>query len=111
MLAPLKEFDMATTADKLRAQRTKINKTQAQIASEAGMSTVQYNGYENGRHEPSESTMNRLAKALKAKPDDLWYDAVEDPDTAAGLKAALQKRVAEDMGVKVSEIRVLIELA
>ena len=102
---------MATTADKLRAQRSKIGLTQAQIASAAGMSTVQYNGYENDRHEPSEATMGRLAKALKSKPDDLWYDAVEDPETAAGLKAALQKRVAEDMGVKVSEVRVLIELA
>jgi transcriptional regulator with XRE-family HTH domain len=102
---------MATTAEKLRTQRTKIGMTQAQVASAAGMSTVQYNGYENGRHEPSETTMDRLAKALKAKAGDLWYDAVEDPDTAAGLKAALQKRVAEDMGVKVSEVRVLIELA
>ena len=102
---------MATTAEKLRAQRAKVGMTQAQVASAAEMSTVQYNGYENGRHEPSESTMDRLAKALKAKADDLWYDAVEDPDTAAGLKAALQKRVADDMGVKVSEVRVLIELA
>jgi transcriptional regulator with XRE-family HTH domain len=102
---------MATTAEKLRAHRAKVGMTQAQVASAANMSTVQYNGYENGRHEPSDSTMDRIAKALKAKADDLWYDAVEDPDTAAGLKAALQKRVAEDMGVKVSEVRVLIELA
>jgi transcriptional regulator with XRE-family HTH domain len=102
---------MATTAEKLRAQRLKIGKTQAQIANDAGMSTVQYNGYENGRHEPSDATMTRVAKALKTKADDLWYDAVEDPETAAGLKAALQKRVAEDMGVKVNEVRVLIELA
>jgi transcriptional regulator with XRE-family HTH domain len=102
---------MATTAEKLRKQRTTIGKTQAEIAQLAGMSNVQYNGYENGRHVPSETTMQRLAKALKAKPEDLRYDAVEDPDTAAGLKAALQKRVAQDMGVKVSEVRVLIELA
>lgn len=102
---------MATTADKLRAQRTKIGKTQAEIATAAQMSTVQYNGYENGRHEPSEATMKRIAKALKSSPDDLWYDAVEDPETVPGLKAALQKRAAADMGVKVDAIRVLIELA
>ena len=102
---------MATTAEKLRAQRSKIGLTQAQVASGAGMSTVQYNGYENDRHEPSESTMARLAKVLKAKADDLWYDAVEDPETAAGLKLALQKRVAEDLGLKVSEVRVLVEFA
>ncbi len=101
---------MATTADKLRAQRTKIGKTQAEIASAANMSTVQYNGYENGRHEPSETTMARLAKALKAKSDDLWYDAEEDPETVAGLMRALQERAAEDLGVKVSQVRVLIEL-
>lgn len=102
---------MATTAEKLRAQRLKVGMTQTQVASAANMSTVQYNGYENGRHEPSQTTMDRLAKALKAKADDLWFDAVGDPETAAGLKAALQKRVAEDMGVKVSDVRVLIELA
>jgi len=102
---------MATTAEKLRAQRTKIGKTQAEIASSAGMSTVQYNGYENGRHEPSDATMQRLAKALKAKADELWYDAVEDPETVAGLKAALQKRAANDMGVKIEDVRILIELA
>jgi transcriptional regulator with XRE-family HTH domain len=101
---------MATTADKLRARRNAIGKTQAEIAALAGMSTVQYNGYENERHEPSESTMQRLAKALKSRPADLWYDAVEDPETVAGLKDALQKRAAADLGVKVSEIRILIEL-
>lgn len=99
------------TADKLRKRRAELGKTQAEVARLAGMSTVQYNGYENERHEPSEATMDRLAKALKAKPDDLWYDAVEDPETAAGLKEALRKRVAEDLGVKVNEIRVLIEMA
>jgi transcriptional regulator with XRE-family HTH domain len=98
------------TADKLRKRRTELGKTQAEIARIAEMSTVQYNGYENGRHEPSESTMDRLAKALKAKPDDLWYDAVEDPDTAAGLKEALRKRIAEDLGIKATDVRVLIEL-
>ena len=102
---------MATTAEKLRAQRANIGLTQARVASAAGMSTVQYNGYENDRHNPSETTMARLAKALKAKPEDLWYDSVEDPETVAGLKLALQKRAAEDMGVKLSEVRVLIELA
>jgi transcriptional regulator with XRE-family HTH domain len=102
---------MATTAEKLRKQRTVLSKTQAEVAQLAGMSTVQYNGYENGRHEPSEPTMQRLAKALKTKAEDLWYDSVEDPETVAGLKAALQKRVADDIGVKVSEVRVLIELA
>lgn len=99
------------TADKLRARRTSLGKTQAEVARLAGMSTVQYNGYENGRHEPSPTTMERLAKALRAKPEDLWYDAVEDPETAAGLKEALRKRVAADLGVKASEIRVFIELA
>lgn len=102
---------MVTTAEKLRAQRRKIGMTQAQVANAAGMSTVQYNGYENGRHQPSEPTMDRLAKALKAKVADLCLDAVDDQETAAGLKAALQKRVAQDMGVQVSEVRVLIELA
>jgi transcriptional regulator with XRE-family HTH domain len=98
------------TAEKLRARRSALSKTQAEVARLAGMSTVQYNGYENGRHEPSSTTMERLAKALKAKPEDLWYDAVEDPETTAGLKEALRKRVATDLGVKASEIRILIEL-
>jgi transcriptional regulator with XRE-family HTH domain len=111
VLLPFEEVSTMKTSEKLRQRRTDLKLSQAAVAQAAGMSTVQYNGYENERHEPSEATMTRLAKALKAKPDDLWYDAVEDPETVAGLKEALRKRAAADMGVKVSEVRILIEVA
>ena len=101
---------MASTANKLRAKRTAIGKTQAEIARAAGMSTVQYNGYENERHEPSEATMVRLAKALKSKPEDLWQDAEDDPETIAGLIAALKRTFAEENGLKLSQISVSIHV-
>jgi transcriptional regulator with XRE-family HTH domain len=101
---------MASTAEKLRARRIALRKTQSDIASAAGMSTVQYNGYENERHEPSEATMVRLAKALKAKPDELWEDAEDRLDTSPGLLAALKEKIAEDLGIKSSRISISVNI-
>ncbi|MEA2999448.1 MAG: helix-turn-helix protein [Sphingomonadales bacterium] len=99
------------TSEKLRRQRTKLALTQAQVATKAGMSVVQYNGYENARHEPNETTMARLAKALKANPADLWDDAyVDDDQTLEELKDALRKRAAQELGVSPTRLRVRIEL-
>lgn len=101
------------TADKLRAQRTKLGLTQAQVAGRAGMSTVQYNGYERARHEPSEKTMNRLAKVLKAPSDSLWGDEWSEDETEGSiedLKESLRQRVAKEYGWKLDKVRVTIHL-
>jgi transcriptional regulator with XRE-family HTH domain len=99
------------TSKKLRRRRAQLGLTQSQVAAKAEMSTVQYNGYENARHEPSEATMVRLAKALKCKPDDLWDDAyADDGQTVDELKDALRKKAAEELGVSHSRLRVRIEL-
>ena len=98
------------TAEKLRRRRKELGLTQAAVADKASMSTVQYNGYENERHEPSEATMARIAKALKADPGDLWDDEYNEEQSLSELKDALRKKVAEDLGVSANSVRVLIEL-
>jgi len=98
------------TAEKLRRRRVELGLTQAVVAGKAGMSTVQYNGYEKERHEPSAVTMERLAKALKARPEELWDDEYSDEKSVIELKDALRKKVAEQLGVSARGVRVLIEL-
>lgn len=98
------------TSEKLRRRRAELGLTQAAVAHKAGMSTVQYNGYENERHEPSEATMARVAKALKANPDDLWDDEYSEEQSVADLKDALRKKIAEGLGINANSVRVLIEL-
>lgn len=98
------------TSEKLRKRRTELGLTQRAVANKAGMSTVQYNGYENERHEPNETTMARLAKALRANADDLWDDAYNEEQSISDLKEALRKKVAEGLGMNASGVRVLIEL-
>lgn len=101
---------MATTAEKLRQRRADLGKTQADVAQAADMSTVQYNGYENERHEPSEQTMKRLAKALKIKAEALWGDPEDYPDTVPGMIAILRERIAEELELKVSQVSVSINV-
>ena len=98
------------TSEKLRRRRGELGLTQYQVAEKAEMSVVQYNGYENDRHEPSEATMVRLAKALKAKADDLWDDAYTEEETVTSLKEALRKKVAEALGIDVKGVRVRVDL-
>jgi transcriptional regulator with XRE-family HTH domain len=102
------------TCDKLRAQRGKLGLTQKQVAHKLNMSTVQYNGYENARHEPSEKTMDRIARVLKVAADDLWGDewAVEEDGekTIEVQKDELRQRVAKEHGWKLDRVRVIIQL-
>jgi transcriptional regulator with XRE-family HTH domain len=99
------------TSEKLRRQRNKLGLTQAQIAKRARMSVVQYNGYENARHEPTETTMNRLAKALNSTPSELWDDSyVDDEQTLEELKDAVRQKAAQEYGISAGRLRVRIEL-
>ena len=99
-------------AEKLRKRRTELGLTQAIVANRAGMSTVQYNGYERGRHEPTEKTLARLAKALRTMADDLADDggAPSDLGGAEALKDALRRRVAQDANWSFDRVRVLVQL-
>lgn len=101
---------MATTAEKLRQRRAELGKTQSEVAQSAGMSTVQYNGYENERHEPSELTMKRLAKALRIKAETLWGDPEDYPDSIPGMIAILRERIAEELELKVSQVSISINV-
>lgn len=74
------------------------------------MSTVQYNGYENERHEPSDATMKRLAKALRIKAESLWGDPEDYPDSIPGMIAELRERIAEELELKVGQVSISINV-
>lgn len=101
-----------STAAKLRERRTSLGLTQESVAHRADMSTVQYNGYERGRHEPSPSTMARLARALNTAADKLWGDKEisEDVGTIESLRDALRRRVAKETNWNPDRVRVTIRL-
>ena len=99
------------TGDKLRKRRVELNLTQAKVAFKAEMSVVQYNGYENGRHEPNERTMARIAKALKSDAADLLGDADQlEENSVESLVKALRVRVAENNDISVEKVRVYFEI-
>ncbi len=61
----LRRFD----PDKLLRRRKQAGKTQQELASEAGLSTVSVWAIENGRTNPRAATVARLAEALKCSID------------------------------------------
>ena len=58
--------------ERMRELRDKLGLTQDEAAKRAGFASRQaWNNLENGRQEPSLSTLERIAKALGVKPKDL----------------------------------------
>lgn len=51
--------------ERLRATRVASGKTQAQVASEAGIAEAAYQRYEYGQNEPGVRTAIRIADALR----------------------------------------------
>jgi transcriptional regulator with XRE-family HTH domain len=99
------------TGDKLRKRRTDLGLTQAGVAAKVAMSVVQYNGYENGRHEPSEKTMARIAKALKSAAEDLYGDAeVLEENSVEALIKALTVRLADNNDVSEEKVKVFFQI-
>lgn len=96
------------TAQKLRRRRNQLALTQAEVAARADMSTVQYNGYENERHEPSDGTLARLAKALQTSSADLKDDGLGVGQSAAELKEAFRRKLAQELGINPNRITVSV---
>jgi predicted transcriptional regulator len=65
-MAPIERMAM-----KIRKRRTFLKMTQAQLADKAGVTREYIARLEAGRYDPSLSVIERLAKALKVKPDTL----------------------------------------
>jgi transcriptional regulator with XRE-family HTH domain len=97
------------TFEKLRERRSQLGLTQWQVAMSAKMSTVQYNGYENERHVPSEATLERLAKALKTSALDLRDDDAPADLSAAELKEAFRRKLAEELRVSPNSIEIFVK--
>ena len=56
----------------LIAAREKSDKTQAQVAAAAQVSTVAYQNYEYGEREPKASIANLIAEAVGSTVENLW---------------------------------------
>lgn len=96
-------------AQKLRRRRSQLGLTQAEVAARADMSVVQYNGYENERHEPSEETLVRLARALQTSSGDLRDDGTPTQQSAADLKDAFRRKFAQEQGVPASAVEIFVK--
>lgn len=99
------------TAEKLRKRRGELGLSQASVANRAGMSTVQYNGYERARHEPSEPTLNRLATALATTVSALLGDKEVSEETASvqALMETLRRRLARDANWNPERVRIIVQ--
>lgn len=58
--------------DKMKAMRSALRMTQAQVAEKAGIDTSFYGQIERGVNIPSLKTFAAIAKALKTDPGDLF---------------------------------------
>lgn len=98
------------TWEKIRRRRSELGLTQRAAADAMGMNPVQYNGYENGRHEPSDENMALIANVLKISPDELWGDAFGTNDSEPfGLTIAQAKRgLAKTFGVTEDQVQITI---
>jgi transcriptional regulator with XRE-family HTH domain len=103
-------------ADRLRARRMEMGLTQGQVARRAEMSNVQYNGYENRRHVPSDSTLERLAAALETSVEALRAMAADRTRSTSNevrlsaLLSDVRTRVAELLEVESKLVTVQISV-
>jgi predicted transcriptional regulator len=65
-MAPIERMAM-----KVRKRRLELKMTQGQLAERTGVTREYIARLEAGRYDPSLSTIEKLAKALKMKPADL----------------------------------------
>lgn len=64
-------FNGEAFASNLRAERARLNLTQEELASKAGISAAAVNGYEAGLYVPGGDKVCELAAALNCTPNDL----------------------------------------
>lgn len=69
--------------DRLRYLRTQSQRTQADIAKYLGITRAAYSHFENGRNEPSGSTLVKLANYFDVTTDYLLGNKVDDNLTVA----------------------------
>ena len=61
--------DMSIFSDRLKAERTKANLTQEEVAKELGVTRPAYTQYETGKTQPSLETAAKLADLFKTSVD------------------------------------------
>lgn len=60
---------MSIFSDRLKAERTKANLTQEEVAKELGVTRPAYTQYETGKTQPSLETAAKLADLFKTSVD------------------------------------------
>ena len=70
---------MALFAEKVKTARSELGLTQSELGEAAGVSLRTILDYEKGKKVPRQSTMLRLAKALKVSVKFLTDDTCNDP--------------------------------
>jgi transcriptional regulator with XRE-family HTH domain len=70
-------------ATRLRWYREQAVLTQKELADKAGLTVLSISKIEQGYQEPRPSTLRKLAKALRIKPQDLIDDDDADEDAVA----------------------------
>ena len=93
-----------TFSEKVRALRTELGYTQAELADVAGISEGAVFGYEKGKFRPRRSTLNLLAAALRVSNRYLSDDDCTDPLTDIEQDSFFQ-RAQEEYRRKVREGR------
>ena len=62
---------MGALGKNLRAARERLGLTQEQVAERSGVQAGEVSRIETGKRDPKVSTLERLAKAVEAKPGEL----------------------------------------
>ena len=70
---------MAAFAEKVKAARSELGMTQTELGRETGVSLRTILDYEKGKKFPRQSTMLKLAKALKVSVKFLTDESCDDP--------------------------------
>lgn len=60
----------------MRVKRAALELSQIEVAQKAGIQFQRYNRIENGVYDPTPAEAKAIAKALKAKADDLFPEQV-----------------------------------
>ena len=77
-----------TTGERIRAARKRAGLTQKQLAERIGVKSPNLSQLENGKREPQNDTLRRIAEALEVDP----YSLVSFDDTTKLIEGAIAAR-------------------
>lgn len=98
-------YEDLSVPDRIRQRRKELGYTsQEALAAAIGTSRIHVNGWENGRHSPSEQYAAKLAEVLGGEPS-CWRDEVRRPG-----EADLIRLLGEQLEKQTEVSRQILEL-